>query len=91
MVDHAGILAMDLATMQQALLRSESNRDHSKMKNENVKKLLEKSKNILEEKRKMVKQKNCIKKTNTFTIIAENFVGEKLKNIPVRLPENSRR
>ena len=47
-----------------------------KMKNESVKKSLEKSKNVLEEKRKMVKQKICIKKTNTFTIIAMNFVQE---------------
>ena len=39
------------------------------MKNESVKKSLEKSKNVLEEKRKMVKHKTCIKKTNTFTII----------------------
>ena len=33
------------------LLRSESNREHSKMKNKSVKKSLEKSKNVLEEKR----------------------------------------
>ena len=46
------------------------------MKNESVKKSLEKSKNVLEEKRKLVKQKICIKKTNTFTIIAMNFVQE---------------
>ena len=46
------------------------------MKNESQKKSLEKSKNILTEKRKMVKQKICIKKTNTFTIIAMNFVQE---------------
>ena len=32
------------------------------MKNESVKKSLEKSKNVLEEKRKMFKQKICIKK-----------------------------
>ena len=32
------------------------------MKNESVKKSLEKSKNVLEEKRKMVKQKICMKK-----------------------------
>ena len=32
------------------------------MKNEGVKKSLEKSKNVLEEKRKIVKQKICIKK-----------------------------
>ena len=53
------------------------------MKNESMKKSLEKSKNILEEKRKMVKQKICIKKTNTFTIIAMNFVQEQLKSEPV--------
>ena len=40
----------------------QSNRDHSKMKNESVKKSLEKSKNVLEEKRKTVKRKICIKK-----------------------------
>ena len=39
------------------------------MKNESVKKLLEKSKNVLEEK---------LKKTNTFTIIAMNFVQKQL-------------
>ena len=49
------------------------------MKNESVKKSLEKSKNVLEEKHKMVEQKICIKKTNTFTIIAINFVQEQLK------------
>ena len=49
------------------------------MKNESVKKSLEKSKNVLEEKRKMVKRKICIKKTNTFRIIAMNFVQEQLK------------
>ena len=49
------------------------------MKNESVKKSLEKSKKILEEKRKMVKRKICIKKTNTFTLIAINFVQEQLK------------
>ena len=43
-----------------ALLRS--NRDHSKMKNESVKKSLEKSKNVLEEKRKIVKRQIYIKK-----------------------------
>ena len=32
------------------------------MKNESVKKSLEKSKNVLEEKHKIVKRKNCIKK-----------------------------
>ena len=50
------------------------------MKNESVKKSLEKSKNVLEERRKMVKQKIRIKKTNTFTIIAMNFVQEQLIN-----------
>ena len=54
---------------------SESNRDHSKMKNESVKSL-EKSKNVLEAKRKMVKPKICTKKTSTFTITAMNFVQE---------------
>ena len=34
--------------------------------------------NVLEEKHKMVKQKICIKKTNTFTIIANNFDREQL-------------
>ena len=48
------------------------------MKNESVKKSLEKSKNVLEEKPKMVKPKICIKKTNTFTIVAMNFVQEQL-------------
>ena len=56
------------------------------MKNESVKKSLEKSKNVLEEKRKMVKQKICIKMTNTFTIIAKNFVHEQL-NIFARTPQ----
>ena len=54
--------------------------DHSKMKNESVKKSHEKSKNVLEEKRRMVKQKVCIKKTITFTIIAMNFVQEQLNS-----------
>ena len=49
------------------------------MKNESVKKSLEKSKNVLEEKPKKVKQKFCIKKTNMLTIIAMNFVQEQLK------------
>ena len=48
------------------------------MKNESVKKSLEKSKNVLEEKRKTVKRKICIKKTHTFTIIAMNCVQEQL-------------
>ena len=50
------------------------------MKNQSVKKSLEKSKSVLHEKRKMVKQQICIKKTNTFTIIAMNFVQEQLIN-----------
>ena len=48
------------------------------MKNESVKKSLEKSKNVLEEKPKIVKQKMRIKKTHRFTIIAMNFVQEQL-------------
>ena len=60
----------------------QSNRDHSKLKNESVKKSLEKSKNVLEEKRKTVKRKICIKKkTHTFTIIAMNCVQEQLKSL----------
>ena len=51
------------------------------MKNESVKKSLEKSKNVLEEKRKIVKRKICIKKTHTFAIIAMNFVQEQLISI----------
>ena len=49
----------------------------SQMQNESLKKSLEKSKNVLE-KRKMAKRKICIKKTNTFTITAMNFVQEQL-------------
>ena len=48
------------------------------MKNESVKESLKKSTNVLEENRKMTKRKNCVKKTNTFTIIALNFVQEQL-------------
>ena len=48
------------------------------MKNESLNKSLEKSKNVLEEKLKIVKQKFCIKKTNTLTIIAMNFVQEQI-------------
>ena len=48
------------------------------MKNQSVKKSLEKSKNVLEEKRKTVKRKICIKKTHTFAIIAMNCVQEQL-------------
>ena len=46
---------------QQALLRSESNRENSKMKNESVKKSLEKSKNV-QEKLKNRQAKNVHKK-----------------------------
>ena len=46
---------------QPALLRSESNRDQSKMKNQSVKKSLEKSKNV-QEKRKNGQAKNLHKK-----------------------------
>ena len=50
------------------------------MKNERVKKSLEKSKNVLEEKRKIFKRKICIKKTYAFTIIAMNFIQEQSNN-----------
>ena len=53
------------------------------MKNESVKKSLEKSQNVLEAKRKMVKRKICM--TNTFTIIAMNFVQEQFKNKPTNV------
>ena len=52
-----GYQSLVCTILAKALLRSENNRDHSKMKNESVKKSLEKSKNVPEEKRKMVKQK----------------------------------
>ena len=55
------------------------------MKNESPKKSLEKSKNVLEEKRKKVKQKIFIKNTNTFTIIAMNFVQEQLRKMLKKL------
>ena len=45
---------------------SESNRDHSKMKKEIVKKSLEKSRNVLAEKRKSVKQKNLHKDKHVY-------------------------
>ena len=51
------------------------------MKNQSVKKSLEKSKNDLEEKLKNGQAKNLHKKTNTFTIIATNFVREQLKTV----------
>ena len=44
------------------------------MKNESLEKSLEKSKNVLEEKRKNGQAKNVHKKTNTFAIIATNFL-----------------
>ena len=49
------------------------------MKNESVKKSIEKSKNVLN-KRKKVKQNIRIKKTTAFTIIAMNLVQEQLKS-----------
>ena len=56
------------------------------MKNESVKKSLEKSENVLEEKRKIVKRKICIKKdTHTFTIIAMNCVQEQLTTLEVNI------
>ena len=57
------------------------------MKSESVKKSLEKSENVLE-KREKVKQKICIKKTNTLTIIAMNFVQKEVKNLDKDLLEN---
>ena len=50
------------------------------MKNESVKKSLEKSKNVPEEKRKIVKRKIWIKNTHTLTINAMNFIHAQLKN-----------
>ena len=54
------------------------------MKNESVKKSLEKSKNVLEEKRKTVKRKICTK-THTFTIIAMNCVQEQLNQCKIEM------
>ena len=51
-----------------------------------MKKSLEKSENVLE-KRKKVKRKICIKKTNTLSRIAMNFVQEELKNLDKDLLE----
>ena len=51
------------------------------MKNESVKKSLEKSKKVLEENRKNCQAKNLHKKTNTFTIITMNFIQEQLNKI----------
>ena len=42
-------------------------------------KSLKKSKIVLEHRRKKFQQKFCIKKTNTFKIVASNFVREQLK------------
>ena len=62
------------------------------MKNESVKKSLEKSKNVLEEKRKNGQAKNLHnEKTNTFTIIAMNFVHEQLKPIECQYSSSSRK
>ena len=59
------------------------------MKNESVKISLEKSKNVLEENRNNGLAKNLHKKTNTFTIIAMNFVEEQLKvTIEVKRKQN---
>ena len=70
------------------------------MKNESVKKSLEKSKNV-QEKRKIFKRKICIKKDTHVTIIAMNFVQEQLitklglkntrsevKNVPEEAKQN---
>ena len=46
--------------------KSESYRDHSKMKNKSVKKSFEKSQNVLEEKRTIVEQKICIKNQHVY-------------------------
>ena len=45
-------------------------------------------KNVLEEKRKILKRKICIKKTNTFTIIAINFLQEQLKKQDLEMIRN---
>ena len=55
-------MLQSLLYQQQAVLQSANKRDHSKMKNENVKKSLEKSKNVLEEKCKKGQAKNLLKK-----------------------------
>ena len=47
---------------QQALIQSENNSDHSKIKNESVKKSLEKLKNVLGEERKNGQAKNLHKR-----------------------------
>ena len=52
--------------------------NHLKVKNQSVKKSLEKSKYVLEEKRRIVKRNFCIKKTHTFIIFAMNCVQEQL-------------
>ena len=50
-----------------------------KRKNSQAKNLHKKDQHVPEEKRKTVKQKICMKKTNTFTIIAMNVVQKELK------------
>ena len=61
------------------------------MKKQSVKKLLEKSKNVPEEKQqKRSIDKIALKKTNTLTIIAMNFVQEQLSNLIYREYEKSR-
>ena len=78
-MNHLPLLCCNRFYISKTLLRS--NRDHSKMTNERVKKSVEKSKNVLEEKRKIVTKKICIQKRHArFTIIAMNFVQEQLKN-----------
>ena len=62
------------------------------MKNESVKKSLEKSKNVLEEKRKIVKQKICIKKThvnkNCYEHRSRATKNLKKTNTPLRVVKN---
>ena len=72
--------ATDYIFISNKLYFEETNRHHSKMKDESVKKSLEKSNNVLEEKRKIVKRKICIQR-HTFTTIAMNFVQEQLINL----------
>ena len=89
---------MQTTSLATSLLRSESNRDHSKMKNESVKKSIQTSKNLLEEKHKMVNRKIGIKKTNISTKSAMNFIQEQLikkhsqflKNHKTKLETNSK-
>ena len=59
------------------------------MKNESVKKSLEKSKNVLEEKRKTVKRKNCIKKDthvyNNCYELRSRAIKKDFSNTPFRV------